>query len=52
MKGRRTHFTNENDDSKIKEIPWHKKHEQKGKVVIISLLLPKVPGKWPYMKWS
>jgi hypothetical protein len=37
---------------KIKETPWHKSHEQKKKVVIINLMLPRVPKKWLYMKWS
>ncbi len=29
-----------------------KKHEQKGKVAIIGLLLPKTFEKWHYMKWN
>jgi hypothetical protein len=38
--------------TKTKESLEHKKHEQNGKDVIIGLLQPKAPRKWPYTKWS
>jgi len=55
------HVKKQKDDKKIsrrgmmiksEETFEHKKHKQKGKVVIISLLPPKALGRWPYAKWN